>query len=49
MADTVINYKGKGTFCGKQMKIKTNEEDIQPETPIMIVFFEGAKPVVARV
>ncbi len=49
VADTVINYKGKGTFCGKQMKIKTNEEDIQPETPIMIVFFEGAKPVVARV
>lgn len=49
IADTVISYKGKGTFRGKHIKIKTDEEEIQPETPIMIVSFEGAKPVVARV
>lgn len=48
-ADTVINYKGKGTFRGKQIKIKTNEEEIQEGTPVIIVMFEGAKPVVARV
>lgn len=48
VADTVINYKGKGTFRGKQMKIKTEEEEIQPESPIMIVCFDGAKPVVVR-
>ncbi len=48
VADTIINYKGKGTFRGKQRKIKTNEEEIQPGTPIIIIFFDGAKPVVAR-
>ena len=49
VADTVITYKGKGTFRGKQIKIKTNEEEIQPGTPVVIVMFEGPKPVVARV
>lgn len=49
VADTAVNYKGKGTFRGKQIKIKTNEDEIQEGTPIMIVKFEGAKPVVARV
>ena len=49
VADTAITYKGKGTFRGKQIKIKTNEEEIQPGTSVMIVMFEGPKPVVARV
>lgn len=48
VADTAITYKGKGTFRGKRMKIKTNEEEIQPGTPVIIVMFEGPKPVVAR-
>lgn len=49
VADTVVTYKGKGTFCGRQIKIKTREEEIQPGTPIMIVAMEGPKPIVARV
>lgn len=49
VADTAVTYKGKGTFRGKQIKIKTREDEIQPGTPVMIVAMEGAKPVVARV
>lgn len=49
VADTSVTYKGKGTFCGKCMKIKTKEGEIQPGTPIMIVSIERAKPVVVRV
>lgn len=49
VADTVVTYKGKGTFCGKCMKIKTKEGEIQPGAPIMIVSIEGAKPVVVQV
>lgn len=49
VADTAVTYKGKGTFRGKQIKIKTREEEIQPGTPVMIVAMEGARPVVTRV
>ena len=49
VADTTVTYKGKGTFCGKRMKIKTKEGEIQPGTPIMIVSIEDARPVVVRV
>lgn len=49
VADTTVTYKGKGTFRGKQIRIKTREDEIQPGTPIMIIAMEGAKPVVARV
>lgn len=49
VADTTVTYKGKGTFCGKCIKIKTKEEEIPPGTPIMIVSIEGSKPVVVKV
>ncbi|MCI8559974.1 MAG: hypothetical protein HFH03_02445 [Dorea sp.] len=49
IADTVVTYKGKGTFLGRQIKIKTREEEIQPGTPIIIVAMEGPKPIVVRI
>lgn len=49
IADTSVTYKGKGTFCGRHMKIKTKGEEIEPGTPVMIVSIEGSKPVVERV
>ena len=50
-ADTIVNYKGKGTFNNKKISIRMKEkgEEIQAGTPIMIVGLEGAKPVVERV
>lgn len=49
IADTAVTYKGKGTFCGRQIKIKTKEQEIQPGMPIIIVAMEGARPIVERV
>lgn len=49
VADTAVTYKGKGTFRGKQIKIKTREDEIQPGTPIIIIALEGRKPVVVSV
>ena len=49
IADTAVTYKGKGTFCGWQIKIKTKEQEIQPGMPIIIVAMEGARPIVERV
>ncbi len=49
IADTAVSYKGKGTFCGRQMKIKARDDEIPPGMPIIIVAMEGPKPVVERV
>ena len=49
VSDTAVTYKGKGTFCGRQMKIKTRDGEIQPGIPIIIVAMDGTKPVVERV
>ncbi len=49
VSDTAVTYKGKGTFCGRQMKIKTRDDEIQPGIPIIIVAMEGPKPVVEKV
>ena len=49
VADTAVSYKGKGTFSGRQMKIKTRDVEIQPGIPIIIVAMDGTKPVVERV
>lgn len=49
VSDTAVSYKGKGTFCGRQMKIKTRDGEIQPGIPIIIVAMDGTKPVVERV
>ena len=49
VADTAVTYKGKGTFRGKQIKIKTREDEIQPGTPIIIIALEGRKPVVVSI